>query len=247
MNYFLLCVYNEEENILKVIESINRDFKYEKKIVIVNDGSTDNTEQLIKKQNIFKDIIILTHKNNLGLGEALRTGFTFILKNKILKDVDAVITLDADNTHSINTANLMVEKFLEGKDLIIASRFVKEAKQLGVPFYRRILSMFASVILHLIFPYPNLKDYTCGYRLYSGRILIKAYEQYKENLVTEKNFVAQLEILIKLLKFKPRVCEVPIDLKYFLKYGKSKLKIVKNITAYFKFIFLNIFITHENK
>lgn len=248
MNYFLLCAYNEENNILRVIESIIKNFKYEYKIVIVNDGSTDKTEQLIKNHYAFKDIILLNHKKNLGLGKALKTGFIFLLKNKLLIDNDTVITLDADNTHTIDIANLMFEKFLSNRDLIIASRFVKGAKQLGVPFYRSMISLIASIILRLIFPYPNLRDYTCGYRLYSGRILNKAYNYYKENLITEKNFVVQLEILIKLLKFKPLICEIPINLKYFLKYGKSKLKIVKNIFSYLRFLFDNVFnISYEKR
>lgn len=239
MNYFLLCAYNEAENILKVIKDIEKNFRYEYKIIIVNDGSTDSTEQLIRTLSSFgKNIVLLTHKKNLGLGRALKTGFFFILKNNLLSGSDTIITLDADNTHSVEIANLMIEKFLENKDLVIASRFIKGAKELGVPCYRKFLSLAASMILRIIFPYPNIRDYTCGYRLYSGRVLLEAYKYYKEDLITERDFVCQLEILVKLLKLKPQTCEVPIILKYFLKSGKSKLKIVKNIISYLKFIFL---------
>ncbi|MEN3013056.1 MAG: glycosyltransferase family 2 protein [Endomicrobiia bacterium] len=236
MNYFLLCAYNESKNITEVIKSIKENFKHENKIVIVNDGSSDDTEIQIRKcLQKYKDIILLTHKKNLGLGKALKTGFMFILKSR-MKDEDTIITLDADNTHPVEIANLMMEKFLMGYDLVIASRFVKNAKQQGVPFFRKLLSLMARFIFKYFFYHPLVKDYTSGYRLYGGKILNRAYAYYRENLIKEKDFVVQLEILIKLLKFKPKVYEVPIDIKYFLKYGKSKLKIVKNIISYLNFI-----------
>lgn len=237
MNYFLLCAYNESKNIVKVIENIRKYFKYEYKIIIVNDGSTDDTEFQIKKQVRESEIVLLNHKRNLGLGAALRTGLLFILNNSMLKAKDTIITLDADNTHPIEIANVMVKKIFENNDLIIASRFTKGAIQLGVPLYRKLISLSARCILKIIFPYPGLKDYTSGYRAYRGSLILTAYNYYKKDIVKERNFVVQLEILVKLLKFRPKIYEVPINLKYFLKYGKSKLKIVKNIISYLNFIF----------
>ena len=240
MIYFLVCAYNEEVNIVEVINSI-RQLMRNYKIVVVNDGSTDNTRYVLEKL-LLDDISVIHHVRNLGLGFALRTGFKYIIPK--LSSQDVVVTLDADNTHPIELVWYMLKKFEEGYDIVIASRYCFGAKQIGVVWYRKLFSYLAKIFLKFLFPYPNLKDYTTGYRLYSGKILLQANDEYKEKFITQRNFVVQLEILLKLLKFKPKICEVPLKLKYYKKYGKSKLKLVKNILSYFNFI-VN-YLTYEN-
>lgn len=233
MIYFLLCAYNEEKNIVSVIKNIRQQVRVDYKIIIVNDGSTDGTKQKIE-ENKDNDIILINHNKNLGLGVALKTGLSF-LSNVITKK-DAVITLDADNTHPVMLSNIMVENFSKGYDIVIASRYCRGSAQYGVPLYRKFISYTALVIFKIVFPYKGIKDYTSGYRLYSGSILRKLFGYYKENFITQQNFVAQVELLVKLLRFKPHVCEIPLKLEYFKKYGKSKLKIIKNITSYLNWI-----------
>jgi len=235
MNYFLLCAYNEEKNISCLINEIRKNFKYEFKILVVDDGSTDNT--LFELERIKSDdLIVLKHNKNLGLGCALKTGFLYIFEKLNLNDKDNIITMDADNTHPVELANLMVEKIKDGKDIVIASRYQKNSRQLGVPLIRKFLSFLARIILKILFYHPSIKDYTSGYRAYAGRIIKNLINSYGENFIIEKNFVVQLEILVKLLNFKPDVYELPICLKYYKKCGKSKLKIVKDITSYLNFI-----------
>lgn len=238
MNYFLLCAYNEEGNITQIIKNIKNYFKYDYKIVIVNDGSTDNTiNELskIKSENIF----IISHKKNLGLGAALKTGFLHIIEKLNLQSEDVVITMDADNTHPAELSNFMVERIKEGYDIVIASRYQPTSKQYGVPFYRKFISFIAKIILKIFFPFKNLKDYTSGYRAYSGKIIIKTYEKFKKNFIEEKSFVVQLELLKKSFLFLPKIYEAPLFLRYDRKCGKSKLKIVKNILLYLKFLIKN--------
>jgi dolichol-phosphate mannosyltransferase len=86
--------------------------------------------------------------------------------------------------------------------------------------------------LKIAFPIRGAKDYTCGYRLYSGRILRKAGEIYGENLVEEPNFVCMVEILIKLARTGASIGEVPLVLRYDLKAGASKMKIGRTIVRY---------------
>ncbi|MFN3550367.1 MAG: glycosyltransferase family 2 protein [Endomicrobiia bacterium] len=235
MNYFLLCAYNEEKNILSLIKNIKDSFKYEHKIVVVDDGSTDNTVYELKKFHS-GDIFIISHKKNLGLGYALKTGFLYIIENLNLHPKDIIITMDADNTHPAELANSMVEKIIDGYDIIIASRYQPQSKQYKVAFYRKLISFIARIVLRTIFPYKNLKDYTSGYRAYSAKIIKQLYQKFKENFIEEKNFVVQIELLTKLFLFSPKIYEIPFCLRYDRKYGKSKLKIVKNILSYVKFL-----------
>lgn len=236
MNYFLLCAYNEEKNIGDVISSIRETFYTENyTIVIVNDGSTDATQEVVCKLREEKeDIILLNHKKNLGLGCALRTGFDFLFSK--VSNEDIIITLDADNTHPLEISNFIVSNLKQKADIVIASRYQKNSVQQGVPFFRKILSFLGRVTLTIFFPYHGVSDYTSGYRWYRGELIKKAKNFYGENFITEQSFVVQVEILYKLFYFKPKIIEVPLILQYNKKYGKSKLKIVKNIIKYLQFI-----------
>ncbi len=237
--YFLLCAFNEEKNIAQQIDTIRRNFNNKKyKIVIVDDGSTDNTRKEIDKSNSYKDIILIEHPKNLGLGVAIKTGLLYLL-NKINND-DVVITMDADNTHPVSQAFDMIRKIYEGYEMVIGSRYQPGAKQIKVPFVRKLLSFSARYILRYIFYHKNIKDYTSGYRAYKGSLIKKLINKYGENFITEKNFVVQLEILTKILTFTNKICEIPIVLEYAKKYSKSKLKIVKNVFSYLRFIFYYI-------
>ncbi|MCX7941336.1 MAG: glycosyltransferase family 2 protein [Elusimicrobiota bacterium] len=236
MIFFLLCAYNEARNIVEVINKIRNIFyHYNYQIVVVNDGSTDETLQVLEEVKN-SDLTIISHSQNLGLGAAMRTGLDYIMKVINFKN-DVVVTMDADNTHPVEITKFMLEKFSSGAHLVIASRYCPGGKQYGVEFYRKLLSFVARVVLSILFPYHNLRDYTSGYRMYSGEILKLLMLRYGKNFITQKTFAVQLELLIKLLRFKPNLYEVPLNLEYYKKYGKSKLKIIKNVLAYIILIF----------
>lgn len=244
MIYFLLCAYNEEKNICEVICSIYQNFlNKEIKIIVVDDGSVDCTKNIVndlKSKLVKENLILLQHKKNLGLGSAIKTGIEYLLD--IIKTGDIIVTLDADNTHPIEITKSMITKILDNNDIVIASRYEIGARQVGVNIIRRFISYSAKVLLKKFFNIPNVKDYTSGYRAYKAEIIKKAKSFYKDNFVQEKDFVVQLEILYNLSKFNPKIVEVPLILRYEKKYGKSKLKIVKNILRYFYFIFKTKFL-----
>jgi dolichol-phosphate mannosyltransferase len=242
MIYFLLCAYNEEKNIEKVITSISEKFvDKEIKIIVIDDGSVDNTKDIIKKIELTnKKLVLISHKKNLGLGCALKTGFEYLFST--IADNDIIITLDADNTHPIEVSQKMLTKISDGYDIVISSRYEKDGKQIGVNVLRSTISFLAKILLKKIFSFDNVKDYTSGYRAYSGKVIKKAKNFYGKNFIQEKDFVVQLEILYKLTKFNPKIVEVPLVLRYDKKYGKSKLKIIKNILKYLHFIFKTKFL-----
>lgn len=233
MIYFLLPAYNEEQNIGKILESIKKTFKNQNyKIVLVDDGSVDNTKKIAYRFSNEIPIDIIEHMSNLGLGKTLKDGFIHIL-NKI-KDEDIIITMDADNTHPVELANKMIEKIREN-DIVIASRYVG-GREVGVNLLRKVLSKGANFLLKLFF-FNRIEDYTSGYRAYKGKFLKIVYQKYKENFIEENGFSSTAEILLKALNFKPKIFEVPLILRYDYKAGKSKMKILKNIFSYFKLIY----------
>lgn len=237
MIYFLLPAYNEETGIPSVLQSISEvEFPHEQwKVVVVDDGSCDRTPEVLDEWSQKIPMTIITHSSNEGLGRAMRTGLKYL--GEIVSEDDAVIAMDSDNTHPPALAVRMRRKALENDlDIVIASRYHTEeeesGEEIGLAFHRKILSRGASRLLDLAFHVEGASDYTCGFRLYSGRILKKGIEIYGDKLVEEKNFVCMAEILVKMAHIGAKVGEVPMTLRYDLKGGASKLRIMRTISRY---------------
>ncbi len=241
MIYFLLPAYNEENDLPKVLQTISGlQFPDENwHVVVVDDGSNDRTPEILLEWSEKIPMTVLTHSPNQGLGRAMRTGFNHLATT--ISDNDAVVALDADNTQTPSLAIRMRKKQLDDDlDVVIASRYCVEdddkGEEIGLAMHRKILSRGASALLDLTFHVSGAKDYTCGFRLYSARILKKAMEVYGDNFVDEPNFVCMAEILVKLSHIKAKVGEVPLVLRYDLKGGASKLRVMRTVLRYFRLI-----------
>jgi len=231
--WFVLPAYNEGKNLRVLIGSIHNievinNFKY--RIVVIDDGSVDDTLDIAKELAISLPIDIIIHPRNMNLGRTIADGLTYV--NEHDKPGDIIITMDADNSHPPNLSIEMISKITSGTDLVIASRYKKGGAEIGLRFYRRVFSMAINKILQIIFPLYNIKDYTCGYRAYSSQLIKKAFNYYCDKLVTEKGFTCMAEILIKLRPFIKTASEVPLVLRYDLKQGQSKMKVIRTIISY---------------
>ncbi len=235
--FFVLPAYNEEKNLPQLIKNISqtcRKHKFNYQIIVVDDGSNDSTSKIAKKL-INYHLKLVRHKNNKGLGEAITTGFKTAIKRA--GDNDLIITMDADNTHDLRSLPLIVDKFLEGYDLILASRFVKGGGDQGISPLRKILSRQAGRIFQIVFPISGVREYTCSYRGYRTSLLKKAFEKYRQGLIREKGFNCMLEILVKLSRLKAKITEVPFILYYDRKKGESKMNLKKTLFRYLTIIF----------
>ena len=237
MIYILLPTFNESAVIEALIRNIHSQLlNQQHSIVVVNDGSTDNTLSLIEKLcSTVINLKIINHKMNLGLGKAMNTGFNYL--SEIITDKDILITMDADNTHPVNIIPQLISGIKNDFDVIIASRYALGGNEIGLSWFRKILSFGASKILKLFFSINNVTDYTCGYRAYSGKIIKKAEEFYRYNFITETGFTCMAEILLKLDKIGAKIQETGLVLRYDLKRGKSKIKILRTIIDYMILIF----------
>jgi len=231
MIYFLLPAFNEAKNLKKILNRISNFYKKKKLpfyILVINDGSFDKTNETIehiKKKN-FK-LTLINHKNNIGLGAALKTGFRHILKRA--KSDDIIVTMDADNSHTPENSYHLIKKINEGYDVVIASRYKKYSKTYGLSFFRKILSFISWGIFKFLFPIKNVKDYTCGFRAF--KINKVKNTMLKKNFFSEKGFSVTADIIIKLKlsQVKFSFAEIPFTLRYDLKKGVSKMKIIKTI------------------
>lgn len=242
MIYYLLPAYNEERSIADVLRAVTTvAFPGEEwRIVVVDDGSRDHTPQILDEWKKLAPVTVLAHETNQGLGAAMRTGLTHL--GRIVSEDDAVVALDADNTQDPALAvRMRAKQKAEDLDIVIASRYCRSSdadkgEEIGLAFHRKVLSRGASSIMAAAFRIKGATDYSCGFRLYSGRILKRAGEIYGDNLVEEKDFVCMVEILVKLSHIGAKVGEVPLVLRYDLKSGPSKLKITRTVLRYFRLI-----------
>ena len=136
--------YNEEENIswiLKEIKDVMNKSNYNYQILVVDDGSTDKTKEIAKKEGA----IVFSHLSNKGLAETFRTEMKKCLELK----ADIIVHTDADGQYFSEDIIRLIKKIEEGYDLVLGSRFVKSTKG-NMPLLNRLGNKaFAIVFRHL--------------------------------------------------------------------------------------------------
>lgn len=231
-----LPVYNEASalpSLLERLSDLRKKTGCRLRIIVINDGSTDETEIILQKYcGMYAFVTSLTHQRNRGLGAAINTLFQYAAKNCTANDV--LITLDADNTHNPNIIPNLVDKLKKERlDVVIASRFMQGGKQLGVSVCRKIYSKGAKYFFKKFFPILNVNDYSSGYRCYHIGYLQKAMAAYDGRLITTDGFECMAEILAKFSVLGVQAGEVPLVLEYHFKKSKSKMNVAKTIYGYF--------------
>jgi len=194
----LIPAYNEEKTIKKVISEIERVGLVP---IVIDDGSTDRTYEIAKKMNA----VVIKHDENRGKGEALKTGFTFILKN--LPKIRNVIIVDADMQYSPKDSIKILDPLRKGEaDFVMGRRnwrTVPLRHSFGNLIWRGIFNSFFDT---------KLKDTNCGYMGLS-RIALKKIRRIHGGYIIENM------MLIEALKHKLRIKQVPVSVTY--KYKRN--------------------------
>lgn len=230
MIVIILPAYNEEEALPLLLERVRESMEengLDYRVIVVDDGSSDGTAAVVDELKGRMPVTRIDHPSNLGLGEAVRTGLLRAVAE--CSDTDIVVTMDSDNTHTPGLIAGMVRGIREGNDVVIASRFRAGARIMGVPLYRRVLSRGGSWLFRLLFPTPNVRDFTSGYRAYRASLLKRAFEVYGDEFVAESGFSCMVDILLKLRALDAIMTELPLILRYDFKYGISKMLVVSTI------------------
>lgn len=228
--YVVLPVYNEEgriERLLNHIEEAMEDAAIAYEIVLVNDGSRDSTEDIVRACATRMPIHVMRHEVNLGLGTTIRDGLVAAVE--LAGDRDIIVTMDADDTHAPGLILRMVRMISEGHDVVIASRYRKGSRVVGVPLLRLALSHASSWMFRLVFPIRGVKDFTCGYRAYRARVIRESLARYGDNFLDQTGFQCMVDILLKLRRMRLIFGEVPFILRYDYKEGASKMNVSKTV------------------
>jgi dolichol-phosphate mannosyltransferase len=236
--YIVLPAYNEEENIgplLQRIDEAMREERLDYQVIMVDDGSRDQTIEVARDYAQYMPIRVEQHKRNQGLGATIRDGLQ--TASSVCSDRDIVIAMDADNTHTPGLIRSMVRLIKEGNDVVIASRYQPGSYIRGVPLHRNVLSFGARLLFKAVFPIRGVRDYTCGYRAYRGALLRDAFKKYGDDFINEEGFQCMVDILLKLRSMDVIFREVPLILRYDLKGGASKMKVLRTIRRTLSLVF----------
>lgn len=215
----VIPAYNEALNIKKTVIDLKNnapDVDY----VVVNDGSKDNTLEVLEQNNFnYIDSIC-----NLGLFGAVQTGFKLAMKEKY----DVVIQFDGDGQHSARYIDLLVKEIENGNSIVIGSRFVDEKK----PFTARMIgSRLIAGAIKLITG-KTIKDPTSGFRAYD-KACIRDY-------ATEMNNPPEPDTLVYMLRKNRKIKEVQVQMSE-REFGESYLDLVNTI-KYMSRMMVSIFL-----
>lgn len=237
----VLPAYNEAENIETLVNRwqqyqgvLANDYGLALRIIIVNDGSVDQTSEIVERlEHGYPNIFLINHPQNKGLGEAVKTGIIHFLWN--CPNSHYLCLMDCDNTQDpLYILAMLTTQRKSGGDVIIASRYQKGAQVKGVSKCRLLTSKGARCLFSVMLRVPYVRDYTCGYRLYTRQILLQASERFGVNLIEEKGFTCMAEILYKLYCCGAVFVEIPFVLRYDFKRGGSKMTILKTAVNSFR-------------
>ena len=212
----IIPAYNEEAAVGKVIDSVKEfanSCKYDYEIIVIDDGSSDNTADIIKKK---EEVILIQHSFNKGYGASLKHGIK-------QARFDNVIIIDADGTYPSDKIPELV-KYLDEYDMVVASRTGKDVR---IPILRK----FAKYILNILANYlsgKKIPDLNSGFRALKKEAVIRFFN------ILPSGFSFTTTITLALMTNDYQIKYVPIS--YNHRNKESKFHPVKDTISMFTLI-----------
>lgn len=169
----VIPLFNEEDCIKEVIPEILETCQGMYDVIIVDDGSNDNSNQLLKEclKKSSDDVRILQHEFNKGYGAAIKTG----IKNA---HTDFIVTIDADGQHRLKDVHNMFEYMSKNQvDLLIGSRVNNKNQNLYKSLGKWIIRYFTSRMIKL-----DIKDLNSGLKMYKRDNILKIIDFCPDNM-----------------------------------------------------------------
>lgn len=198
--------FNEASNLKSVLQDLSTlkrtQSEWDFQVVVVNDGSTDETAQVLEECSSVFDFHVIHHKINLGIGRAVQSGLLWGLS----RDVDCVIQVDGDGQHPANFIPEVLGPLFRGEaDMAVGSRYLPgsefnvstEFRQRGTQAFSLLLRWLVGVRIH---------DVTSGFRAYSRDALRAIAAKYPDDY-------PEVEVFVPIARAGYRIREVPVKMK----------------------------------
>ncbi len=189
-------VYNEERHLENVLREVRR---YTPEILVVNDGSTDRTPQLLARQ---EGLRVVTHPTNRGYGAALISAFAHVLDH----DFDVLVTMDCDGQHEPARIPVLLEA-IHDCDIVSGSRYLRDFRQDTLaPEDRRRINRQVTQELNDRFGL-HITDAFCGFKAYRAEAL-------RRLRITETGWGMPLQLWVQAALLRLRIKEVGVPRLY---------------------------------
>jgi len=213
----VIPAFNEENRIFKSLEAIDtylssKNLRYE--IIVVDDGSTDNTSSIVEKFcKTHSKVFYTTYGRNMGKGYAVRQG---VNNSK----GDFVLFSDADLSTPIEEMEKLIEAIKSGYDISIGSRALSDSEIIvSQPFYRKTMGKIFNILVRLLI-FGGIKDTQCGFKCFTETAAKEIFRKCKIN-----GFSFDVEALLIGKKLGFKIKDVPVQ---WLNSPESRVHPVKH-------------------
>jgi glycosyltransferase involved in cell wall biosynthesis len=212
--------HNESENISEVVSKIETELKFPFELILVNDHSTDETASIVKDlADKYNNISLIENKLEAGFANAIKAGL-YSAKG------EAIVPVMGDLCDDLKAIPVMLERLLEGYDVVCGSRYIKGGARLGGSRLKGFLSAFTGWSLYYLLGIPT-HDIANAFKMYRKKVIDSINIQ-------AKGFEVSMEIPLKAYYAGFKITEVPTVWREREK-GKSSFRMFNLAPNYLKF------------
>ena len=234
MIYFLIPVYNEEQNLKQLCTDLKNVLADQQRhYVFVDDCSSDGSIDVLRQELPLAQLQILSKEGQRGPGDSFNRGFEWILEHSN-EPADLIVTLEGDNTSDLDILNRMILISELGYQLVLASVYAQGGSFDKTSFMRKVSSSAANFIFRFFFGI-RVQTLSSFYRVYHVDLLRLIKERYG-SIIKEAGFISMLEVLVKAIRLNAPIIEVPVKLMSQMRKGQSKMKKVRTMMDYIRFL-----------
>jgi glycosyltransferase involved in cell wall biosynthesis len=191
----VIPVYNEQRTVAEIVRRVKAT-KRASEILLVDDGSTDGTREILRGMDSTPGVRAIFHEKNMGKGAALRTGFQQARG-------DIILVQDADLEYNPKEYTALLEPFENGTaDVVYGSRFLGSKRRVTM-FWHMVANMLLTLATNILYN-SILSDMETGYKVFRADLL-------KSIPLRANRFDFEPEITAKVLKRRARLFEIPIS------------------------------------
>ena len=224
-------MYNEGENIISVLNKFDSEVNTPFRILLCYDHDDDTSLQAIEGR-IFRFEVLPLKNGGAGAHGAVITCFNY-------SNAECVIVFPADDVDNQDIIDTMYDKFMEGNEIVVPSRFIEGGSMEECPLLKSILVKTASTTLYFLSSIP-VRDASNGFRLFSRKILDCV------QIESTKGFTYSIELLVKCARLKWPIGEVPAKWRERSK-GISRFQVIRWTPSYLRWYFYGLATTWLGK